>query len=56
MKKKRIVIKNLQKKKKNTTPQHFCVAEDCVLLEGGVLYGFTGIFKQRHAVSMTTLI
>ena len=27
---------------KKTTPQHFCVAEDCMLLEGGVLYGFTG--------------
>ena len=30
-----------KKKKKKTTPQHFCVAEDCMLLEGGVLYGFT---------------
>ena len=28
-----------------TTPQHFCVAEDCMLLEGGVLYGFTGNIK-----------
>ena len=35
--------KNLQKKKKKTTPQHFCVAEDCKLLEGGVLYDFMGI-------------
>ena len=25
-----------------TTPQHFCVADDCMLLEGGVRYGFTG--------------
>ena len=36
--KKKIIHKN----KKKTTPQHFCVAEDCMLLEGGVLYGFTG--------------
>ena len=34
--------KYIQKKKKKTTPQHFCVAEDCMLLEGGVLYGFSG--------------
>ena len=33
---------NIQKKKNKTTPQHFCVAENCMLLEGGVLYGFTG--------------
>ena len=33
--------KNTEKEKK-TTPQHFCVAENCMLLEGGVLYGFTG--------------
>ena len=26
-----------------TTQQHFCVAEDCMSLEGGVLYGFTGL-------------
>ena len=32
--------KKIQKKK--TTPQHFCVAKDCMLLEGVVLYGFTG--------------
>ena len=32
----------MQKKKKKTTPQHFCVPKDCMLLEGGVLYGFTG--------------
>ena len=32
----------MQKEKKKTTPQHFCVAEDYMLLEGGVLYGFTG--------------
>ena len=42
--KKSIVKKNIQKKKKKTTPQHFCVVEDCMLLEGGVLYGFTGAF------------
>ena len=24
-----------------TTPQLFCVAEDWMLLEGGILYGFT---------------
>ena len=34
--------KYIQKKKKKTIPQHFCVAEDCMLLEVGVLYGFTG--------------
>ena len=42
MKKKHIMKKIIQKKKKKTTPQHFRVAEDCMLLEGGVLYGFTG--------------
>ena len=26
-----------------TTPQLFCVAEDWMLLEGGVLYGFTRV-------------
>ena len=33
-------------KKTNSNPQH-CVAEDIQLLEGGVLYGFTGttLFK-----------
>ena len=41
MEKKSIVKKIIQKEE--TTPQHFCVAEDCMLLEGGVLYGFTGI-------------
>ena len=40
-KKKRIVKKIIQKKKMKTTPQLFCVAEDWMLLEGGVLYGFT---------------
>ena len=40
IKKKRIVKKNIQKKKKKTIPQHFCVAEDCMLLEGGVLFCF----------------
>ena len=53
--KKNIVKKNIQKKKKKITPQHFCVAEDCMLLEGGVLYGFTGgqlgwIFYTRASV------
>ena len=33
-----------RKRKKKTTPQHLCVAEDCMLLKGGVLYGFTGTF------------
>ena len=47
MKKKSIVKKIIRKKK--TTPQHFCVAEDCMLLEGGVLYGFTG-FKLHDLV------
>ena len=30
---------------KLTQPIHlyFCVPEDCMLLEGGVLYGFTGV-------------
>ena len=37
--------KNIQKKIKKTIPQHFCVAEDCMLLEGGVLYGFTGFIQ-----------
>ena len=27
----------------NSTPQHLCVAEDILLLNGGVLYGFTGL-------------
>ena len=45
MKKKSIVKKIIQKKDKKTTPQHFCIAEDCVLLEGGVLYGFTGLLR-----------
>ena len=27
----------------NSNPQHFCVTEDCLLLEGGILYGFTGL-------------
>ena len=39
--KKRIVKKIIQKEKMKTTPQLFCVAEDWMLLEGGVLYGFT---------------
>ena len=30
-----------------TTPQHFCFAEDFMLLEGGVLYGFTGLKTRR---------
>ena len=38
--------KNDIAKKNNTEreihPTHFCVAEDCMLLEGSVLYGFTG--------------
>ena len=40
---KKVIVKKqfIQKKKKETTPQHFCVAEDCMLLEGGVLCGFT---------------
>ena len=46
MKKKRIVKKKIIKKKE-ITQQHFCVAEDCMLLEGGVLYGFTGNIQQR---------
>ena len=29
-----------------TTPQLFCVAEDWMLLEGGVLYGFTRFLNQ----------
>ena len=42
----------MQKKfiqKKKTPPQHFCVAEDCMLLEGGVLYGFTGNLTNIHS-------
>ena len=34
--------KYTEKEKENNPTQHFCVAEDCMLLEGGVLYGFTG--------------
>ena len=34
--------KNYIQRKPNSTPQHFCVAEDILLLKGGVLYGFTG--------------
>ena len=41
MKKKRTVKKIIQTKKMKTTPQLSCVAEDCRLLEGGVLYGYT---------------
>ena len=40
-----MVKKIIHKKKKKTTPQHFCVAEDCMLQEGGVLYGFTGFYE-----------
>ena len=39
---KNVFKKNINRKRKRTTPQHFCVDEDCMLLEGGVLYGFTG--------------
>ena len=42
MKKKRIVKKNYTEKDQVNHPQHFCVAEDCILLDGGVLYDFTG--------------
>ena len=35
-------IKTKKKKKNQTAPQHYSVAEDYMLLEGGVLYGFTG--------------
>ena len=41
-KKTRIVKKTYTENEKENHPQHFCVAEDCMLLEGGVLYGFTG--------------
>ena len=34
-----------KKKKKKSTPQHFSVAENCLLLEGGVLFGFMGFMK-----------
>ena len=40
----------MQKKKKKTNPQHFCAAEDCMLLEGGVLYGFTGKYQSQSFV------
>ena len=32
-------------RKLNFTPHHFCVAEDILLLKGGVLNGFTGIIS-----------
>ena len=41
LKKKTYRKKIIQKKKMKTTPQIFCVAEDWMLLDGGVLYGFT---------------
>ena len=55
-----IVKKIIQIKKKKTTPQRFCVAEDCMLLEGGVLYGSTPFLFQlvrseytvRHLVTL----
>ena len=45
MKKKTYCKKNIQKKKKKTTPQHYCVAEDCMLLEGGCSVCFYGSVK-----------
>ena len=42
--------KNIQKKKKKTTRQHFCVAEDFMLPKGCVLYGFTGKFPSYRSV------
>ena len=41
--------KNIQKKKKKTTPQYFCVAENC-MSEGGVLYGFTDLVELHWQV------
>ena len=52
MKKKLIVKKAIQKEKKETTPQHFCVAEDCMLLEGGCsvwFYGLGSMAKTLHS-------
>ena len=48
--KKRIVKKIIHKEKMKTTQQLFCVAEVWMLLEGGVLYGFTR--KTKHNISI----
>ena len=45
----------MQKKKKKTNPQHFCVPEDCMLLEGGLLYGFIGFFLTVCGFSINPL-
>ena len=37
-------LKEIYTEKPNFTPQHVCVAEDILLLNGGVLYGFKGQF------------
>ena len=51
---KKCIVKTIHtEKEKETTPQHFCVAEDCMLLEGGVLYGFTRFLKPFHFTTYT---
>ena len=46
--------KNHTEKNTNSHPQHLCVAEDILLLKGGVLYGFTGSFYRYSKLAFNS--